>query len=113
MMQSITPKTATPSAAMALQAPTATPIPEEILITITPSGFVPNALMISPNTKITWVNKSTTTARIISDPQNAYPQLNLGNVDINNSVSLLFTQPGRYTYQNGNNSLQKGVLVVK
>lgn len=113
MMQSITPKTATTSAVATTKAPTATPIPEEILITITPNGFVPNALMISPNTKITWVNKSTTSASIASDPQNAYPALNLGDVGMNSSISLLFTQPGRYTYENGKNPLQKGVLIVK
>lgn len=90
-----------------------TPLPVEIIITVTPNGFVPDALMISPNTKITWINKSGNTAGISSDPQNAYTDLNLGDFGENSSVSLTFTRSGRYHYLNGQNSTQKGTLVVR
>lgn len=92
---------------------TPTPIPVEIIITITPNGFVPDALMITSNTKITWVNKSGTTASIASDPENAFTDLNLGDLWENSSVSLTFTKPGRYHYLNSKNPLQKGTLIVK
>ena len=115
MIQSLTPKTATPSATLNNNQtqPTTTSIPVEIIITITPSGFVPDSLMISKNTKITWVNKSSEIATIASDPQNTFPPLNLGDVGVNDSVSLIFSQPGRYHYDNGKNPSQKGTLIVK
>src|SRR5579872_6319997 len=115
MMQDFThPTSATPSATLsATGAPTATPIPVEILITITPNGFVPDVIMISPNTKITWVNKTPFTATIASDPQNAYTPLNLGDVGQNASVSLIFPKDGRFNYENAKNASQKGTLVVK
>jgi|SRR5579872_2506023 len=117
MMQDFThPTSATPSATIhpsvnSGQAPT--PIPVEILITITPNGFVPDVIMISPNTKITWVNKTPFTATIASDPQNAYAPLNLGDVGQNASVSLIFPNDGRFNYENAKNPTQKGTLVVK
>lgn len=92
---------------------TPTPIPVEIIVTVTPSGFVPDVLMISAGTKITWINKSSTTANISSDPQNAFAQLNLGDFGDNGSLSLTFTTSGRYHYDNGKNPSQKGTIVVK
>lgn len=90
-----------------------TPIPVEIIITVTPNGFVPDVIMISPGTKITWINKTPNTANISSDPQDAYQQLNLGDFGENGSVSQTFPTAGRYHYDNGKNPVQKGVLVVK
>lgn len=92
---------------------TPTQIPVEIIITVTPNGFVPDVIMISPGTKITWVNKTPNTANITSDPQGAYQQLNLGDFGQNGSVSQVFPTAGRYRYANGKNPQQKGVLVVK
>lgn len=114
MMQGLT-KPATPPtvAGAATQAVTPTPIPVEILITITPNGFVPDVIMISPNTKITWVNKTPNIATINSDPQDAFAQLNLGDVSQNGSVSLVFTHAGRFHYVNSKNPAQKGTIVVK
>ncbi len=92
---------------------TPTTIPVEIIITITPNGFVPDSLMINKGTKITWVNKSGLTANISSYPESAFPALNLGDIWENSSVSLTFTTPGRYHYLNGKNALQKGTLIVR
>lgn len=117
MMQNVAhPKTATSSAqpmGTSASGPTVTPIPVEILITVTPNGFVPDVIMIAPNTKITWVNKSGTTANVSSDPQNTYTQLNLGDFGQNASMSLVFPTDGRYHYFNDKNPSQKGTLVVK
>src|SRR5260221_12935927 len=99
MMQNVVhPKVAT-SSALPVQTThlgdlTPTPIPVEILITVTPNGFVPDVIMISPNTKITWVNKSGAIANITSDPQNTYTSLNLGDFGQNASLSLLFPTAG-------------------
>lgn len=114
MMQNVThPSVATSSAQPNAPKITLTPIPVEILITVTPNGFVPDVIMIAPNTKITWVNKSSVVANVTSDPQNAYTQLNLGDFGQNSSVSLTFGAAGRYHYYNSKNPLQKGTLVVK
>ncbi len=119
MMQGIShPQAATQSAipqgthsAGREQAPTA--IPVEILITLTPNGFIPDVIMVSPNTKITWVNKTPFTGNISSNPQGAYTELNLGDFGQNASLSLLFPKPGRYNYYNNKNPQQKGTIVVK
>lgn len=107
------PTTASSSATPAGLSPTLTTIPVEILITVTPNGFVPDVIMISPNTKITWVNKTPFTANISSDPQNAYTSLNLGDFGENGSVSLVFPHEGRFHYENAKNAGQKGTIVVK
>lgn len=114
MMQTVThPSVATTSAQPDAPKITPTPIPVEILITVTPNGFVPDVIMISPNTKITWVNKSGAITNVTSDPQNAYTQLNLGDFGQNASMSLVFPTAGRYHYYNNKNPMQKGTLVVK
>jgi plastocyanin len=83
----------------------------EILITITPHGFVPDVIMIEKGTKITWVNKSGYSASIAS-PTN-YAPLNLGSINLNNSVSLIFTTKGRYSYANQNNPSETGTIIVE
>lgn len=97
--------------------PKATPtIPIEILITVTPNGFVPDVITISPGTKITWVNKAGTDANISSDPHPSnisYPSLNLGDFGFNNSVSFIFPQAGRFGYHNSVNPSQHGTIVVR
>lgn len=114
MMQGITrPQEATQSATPNHNIPTTTPIPVEIIITVTPNGFVPDVIMISPNTKITWINKTPLTANVTSDSQNAYAPLNLGDFGQNGSVSQIFPKAGRYSYYNAKSPTQKGTLVVK
>jgi len=114
MMQNVAhPPVTTTSAQPNAPKITPTPIPVEILITVTPNGFVPDVIMIAPGTKITWVNKSGNTANITSDPLDAYTQLNLGDFGQNSSVSLVFPAAGRYHYYNNKNPNQKGTLVVK
>ena len=117
MMQSVTrPQIATQSAVPNISktfSPTLTPVPVEILITVTPNGFVPDVIMIASNTKITWVNKSGVIANVSSDLTSVYPQLNLGDFNQNGSVSLTFPKAGRYNYFNNKNPMQKGTLVVK
>lgn len=91
-------------------------VPIEILITITPNGFIPDVIMIKPGTKITWVNKSGKDANINSDPHPAhtnYPSLNLGNFWNNGSVSLIFTQHGRFGYHNDVAPSQHGYIIVQ
>lgn len=113
LQNAIRPPVATQSASPNAPKIIPTSIPVEILITVTPNGFVPDVLMITPGTKITWVNKSSTTANVSSDPVSAYSQLNLGDFGQNNSVSLTFLGSGRYNYINNKNPQQKGTLVVK
>lgn len=114
LMQNLNhPQPAASAAPTNQAAATPTPIPVEILITVTPNGFVPDAIMIARNTKITWVNKTPSTVNVTSDPQGAYSPLNLGDFDQNGSVSLVFTTVGRYHYYNNKNPNQKGTIIVR
>lgn len=117
MMETTFKPVGTPSATLNSSLSKATPtIPVEILITVTPYGFVPSVITISPGTKITWVNKSGTNANVSSDTHpthKIYPALNLGNFGMNSSVSLIFTQVGRFGYHNDVNPAQHGTIVVR
>lgn len=117
MMQTSFRPVGTSSATLNPSLPKATPtIPVEILITVTPYGFVPSVITISPGTKITWVNKSGKDANVSSDlhpTHKAYPALNLANFGMNNSVSLVFNQQGRFGYHNEFNPTEHGVIVVR
>ncbi len=96
--------------------PKSTPtVPVEILITVTPYGFVPGVITITSGTKITWVNKSGSDANISSDPHPThtnYPLLNLGTFGMNSSVSLTFSKVGRFGYHNHLTPAQHGIIIV-
>lgn len=94
------PKTVTP-----------TPFPVEIYITLTPYGFVPNALMVKSGTKITWINKSGIDATVTPNTHIAgFPTGMLGS---NSTQSFTFTTLGRYIYNNQKKSIQTGIIIVE
>lgn len=115
MMQHFSPPQVVVNQPKVTQATTAspTPLPIEIIITLTPNGFVPDVIMINPNTKITWINKTPFTANVSSDSENNNTQFSLGDFGENGSVSQSFPKAGRYSYYNTKNPGQKGTLVVK
>lgn len=102
--------TATPSAHIT-SAEAIPTIPVEIYITLTPYGFVPDALMIQKGTKITWINKSGKDAVVQLDtPLKDFQALTFGN---NNTIFYTFTQTGRYGYSNKQTSTQHAVIIVQ
>jgi len=85
-------------------------------ITLTASGFDPQTATIKSGTRIVWLNKSGTTGTVNSDnyPTNLlFPFLNLGRFPDKSSVSVMFTNPGKYTYHNALNPDQKGIIIVE
>ncbi|HXS15149.1 MAG TPA: hypothetical protein VN711_03410 [Candidatus Saccharimonadales bacterium] len=84
--------------------------PVEIYITLTPYGFVPDALMIQKGTKITWINKSGKDATVQMDtPLQDFQSLTFGN---NNTIFYTFSQLGRYGYFNKQIPTQHAVIIV-
>jgi len=91
-------------------------IVEEQVITLTTSGFSPKSLSVKPGTKVVFLNKSGKSASINSanHPDHLlYPPLNLGEVDNNQSVQLLFENTGTYAYHDHYNPTATGTITVE
>lgn len=106
--------------AMSSVAPAGTGAPASnatTVINLTPSGFVPQTLMVAPGTRITWINQTNATATVNSDDHPTHlkwPWLNLGNFGPGSSLSTVFpTEPGTYTYHDHFHPQFKGSIVVK
>ncbi len=85
-------------------------------ITLTNSGFDPKTLTIKTGGRIIWQNKSGVAGTVNSDnhPTNLlFPFLNLGRFNNNESMTVVFDKPGKYTYHNELNPDQKGTIVVE
>lgn len=102
-VESVTPATSTVSQ-------------EEIMVTITTSGFEPKTLSVKAGTKVTWTNKSRGISNVssaIHPTHLVYPALNLGDIANGESVSLVFDKEGTYKYHNHLNPTQTGMVVVE
>lgn len=85
-------------------------------VIINDSGFNPTVLRIKVGTKITWINQGNNQVIVASNPHPThtdYPPLNLGKVDPNGSLSLVFDQAGSYGYHNHLNPSQIGKIEVQ
>ena len=89
---------------------------KEASVSLTSTGFTPQAITIKVGTTVMWTNKSTTTGNVSSAPHPAhtdYPPLNLGNIPAGGTVSLTFNTPGTYKYHNHLDSSQYGSITVQ
>lgn len=85
-------------------------------VTLTADGFSPATLTIKAGDKVTWVNKSGTSATVNSDPHPThtdYSPLNLGTFPDGGTLSLTFDKPGIYKYHNHLNPSQSGTITVQ
>ena len=101
-------QTATPSEAMKAT--------NENTITLTAGAFSPATLTVKAGTKVTWVNKSGSTATVNSDPHPThtnYSPLNLGRFSNGENLSLVFDKPGTYGYHNHLDATERGTVIVK
>lgn len=92
--------------------------PNEEIATVVlgPSGFAPATLTIKAGTRVTWINKSGTSAILASNnhpTHTLYPPLNLGEFGDGSSVQLVFDKPGTYGYHNHLNPDEGGTIVVQ
>lgn len=89
---------------------------QSVTINLTKDGFEPNEVTIKAGTKVNFVNNSGQLAAVDSDPHpvhTSYTPLNLGNITLNNSKSLVFDTPGTYHYHNHLNPSQTGTIIVQ
>lgn len=92
-----------------------TPLPGQIIITVTANGFVPETITVKKNSQVVWVNRSNTIVSLNSQPypkNTNYPPLNLGQFGNGQSISLIFDKLGTYGYYNYLNQSQKGTVIV-
>ena len=91
------------------------PLPKEVTITLTKTGFSPNQVTIKVGSATRWKNESGSQQTVNSDnyPTNQlHRELNFGVFNNNSSVVYIFTQPGVYGYHNQLNPKQKGKVIV-
>ena len=89
---------------------------QEAAVTITSSGFEPAITNIKVGEKVVWTNKSGDAATVNSyaHPTHLiYPRLNLNDVPVNGSVSLVFDTAGTYKYHDHLNPSRTGTVEVK
>lgn len=89
---------------------------KELIVNVTANGFEPATVTVKSGAKVTWMNKSGSTANVSSAKHPThlvYPPLNLGDFDDGKSVSLVFAKPGTYQYHNHLNPSQLGKVVVE
>jgi len=92
------------------------PLPKEITITLSKTGFSPSTVTIKVGSAIRWVNKSGTQETVNSDnyPTNQlHRELNFGIFNNNSSVVHTFTKTGTYGYHNQLNHTQEGKIIVE
>lgn len=88
----------------------------EKTVNATKKGFEPEILKVTVGTKVTFINKSDTTADVSSaiHPTHAlFPLLNLGTFNDGGSLSVKFDKQGTYKYHNHLNPSQTGEVVVE
>ncbi|MBI4035879.1 cupredoxin domain-containing protein [Candidatus Daviesbacteria bacterium] len=106
----------TPEATIQATAPASLPTQQQNTITLTSSGFSPTTLTIKAGDKVTWINKSSTSATVNSSPHPAhtdYSPLNLGSFVDGETLSLTFDKAGTYKYHNHFNASQFGSIIVQ
>lgn len=85
-------------------------------VTITSSGFEPATVNVNVGGKVEWTNKSGGAATVNSalhPTHSIYSPLNLNEVPVNGSVSLVFDTPGTYKYHDHLNPSRTGTVEVK
>lgn len=100
----------TPTVESTPVATTKTPAPatesammEKNEVTVSASGFSPKSITIKVGDSVTWVNTDNAVHNVSSAPHpqhTAYPPLNLGNIQPEGQVSLVFPNAGTYRYHN-------------
>ena len=91
-------------------------VQNEVVVTLTTSGFSPKTVTINAGDKVVFENQSGKTATVDSAPHpihTAYPKLNLGNFEDGETHELVFPDPGTYNYHNHLNASQTGSVVVE
>ncbi|MGB9936563.1 MAG: cupredoxin domain-containing protein [Methanobacterium sp.] len=90
---------------------------KDITINIEGSQFKPQNVIISPGTRITWVNKDNSPQSVNTNPITShiyYPLQNSNPLSPGDTYTLVFPQIGEYPYHNAMNSaVGRGIILVK
>lgn len=89
---------------------------EDVVVTLTNTGFEPAEVNIAPGTAVIWVNQSGKTATVNSSPHpqhTDYDPLNLDQFKDGESLSFTFDAPGTYKYHDHLNSSHFGTVIVE
>lgn len=89
---------------------------EMVTVKILNSGFEPKSVTVKVGTKVVWGNESGKTANVnsaVHPTHQVYPQLNLGNFENGEQVSLVFDKEGTYKYHNHLEPGKTGTVVVE
>ena len=93
------------------------PLPIEVTVTLSKTGFSPSTVTIAVGSAVRWKNESGSQETVNSDnyPTNQlHKELNFGVFANGSSVVYTFTKPGTYRYHNQFHHEQEGkVIVVK
>lgn len=103
-----TPKPTTQASA----SPTATQSANTV--TLTANGFSPATITVKKGDAVTFTNKSGADAQINSDPHpthNLFPFLNLGRIADGQSLSVVISQIGTFTYHNHLDPTERGTII--
>lgn len=88
----------------------------ENMVTLIDSGFSPSTITIKSGQSVTFVNNSSSPARVASDPHpihNGYPGLDaLKGSNPGESYTFTFTKVGTFGYHNHLNPSTKGTVIV-
>ena len=92
------------------------PLPKEVTVTLSKTGFSPSQVTITVGSAINWKNISGSQQTVNSDnyPTNQlHRELNFGIFASGSSVTYTFKRLGTYGYHNQLNPKQHGEIVVK
>ncbi len=78
-------------------------------ITISSTGFSPNALTVKVGTVVTWTNNDTAAESVTSDNANVFDS---GSLNPGATYQFTFTQAGTYTYHSTTNPTLIGTILV-
>jgi plastocyanin len=97
--------------------PQARPLPKEVTVHLTKTGFVPASVKISAGGAIRWKNDSgDDNATVNSDDHpthQKYKEMNLGVFSKGSTLVHIFDTPGTYTYHDHFHPDRKGTIVVE
>jgi len=105
----------TPQANKVSSANKTKPLPKEVTITLSKTGFTPSQITVKTGSAVRWKNESGAQQTVNSDnyPTNQlHKELNFGVFSNNSSVVYTFTKPGTYGYHNQFHHEQKGKIIV-
>jgi len=109
-------KQATPSTSKSTDREKPKETTSEDKVTYTDSGFSPQSLTVKGGTEVTFVNSSSETVDVESNPHPSHTdnsQLNVGTINPGGSAKATLTTSGIWGYHNHPNGAEGGTIVVE